>query len=222
MSTQTEPQTTEIPEVRSQKGTPTWEIALLFPDQGMWTEGEYLALDTNQLIEFCDGHLEFLPMPDMFHQDLVAFVYKLLLSLVEQQNLGRVYFAPLRIRTIPRKIREPDVVYVKPERIIDRRTPPNGADLVVEVVSPGEEARTRDLETKRKEYAQAGISEYWVIDPEAETVTVLALEGESYHEHGNFTKGQSATSVLLPEFAVDVAALFAAGQTEIEEKQNES
>ena len=222
MST-TESQTTEIPEVRSETGTPTWEIALLFPDQGTWTEGEYLALDTNQLIEFCDGHLEFLPMPDMFHQDLVAFVYKPLLSLVEQQNLGRVYFAPLRIRTIPRKIREPDVVYVKPERIIDRHTPPNGADLVIEVVSPGEESRTRDLETKRDEYARAGISEYWIIDPEIETVLVLALEGGSYREHGKFTKGQSATSVLLPGFALDVTALFAAGQAKTtEQKENKS
>ena len=212
MSTDIETQAPEIPEVRSRKGTPTWEIAFLFPDQGTWSEQEYLALDTNHLIEYCDGHLEFLPMTDMFHQDLVAFVYKLLTLFVEGQNLGRVYFAPLRIRTIPRKIREPDVVFVRPERIKDRRTPPNGADLVVEIVSPGEDARKRDLETKRDEYARAGISEYWIVDPEKETVKVLTLEGESYREHGQFQQGQTADSVLLEGFQLDVSALFAAGQ----------
>jgi hypothetical protein len=49
--------------VTERTGEPTWEIAHLFPIQGDWTEAEYLALDTNHLIEFSDGHLEFLPMP---------------------------------------------------------------------------------------------------------------------------------------------------------------
>ncbi len=223
MSTQTEVQPAQTAKVPSQKGTPTWEIAYLYPEQGQWTEAEYLRLDTNQLIEFCDGCLEFLPTPNMFHQDLVAFVYELLKALVVRKNLGRVYFSPLRVRTVEGAIREPDVVFVKPERIVDRHTPPNGADLVVEVISPGDEARKRDLETKREEYARAGISEYWIIDPETETVTVLALEGGSYREHGKFTKGQSATSKLLPEFALDVTALFAAGQAnETEKKENKS
>ncbi len=224
MSTQTEPQITEIPEVRSQNGTPTWEIARLFPNQGHWTEGEYLSLDTNRLIEFCDGRLEFLPMPGFLNQRLVVYILNLLQNYIVASKLdGEVLPAPLWVRTLPDAIREPDVVYVKPERIVGLHEPSNAADLVVEVVSPGKEARKRDLEEKRNEYAQAGISEYWIVDPETETVTVLALEGASYREHGKFTKRQSATSVLLPEFALDVKALFAAGQAkETEKKENKS
>lgn len=214
MSTQTELQTPEAADVRSRKGTPTWEIARLFPHQGEWTEADYLALDTNQLIELSDGCLEFLPIPTLFHQRFVLFVLEALRRYVAENNLeGDVLPAPLRIRTVPGKIREPDVVFIKPERIADRHSPPNGADLVVEIVSPGEDPRQRDLETKPEEYARAGIGEFWIVDPETQIVTVHSLEGDRYRVHGQFKKGQTADSVLLNEFRLDVSALFSTGQT---------
>src|SRR5207237_10469473 len=56
-------------------GEPTWEVARFYPLQGEWTEADYLALPTNQLVELSDGRLEFLPMPKHFHQMIVAFLY---------------------------------------------------------------------------------------------------------------------------------------------------
>src|SRR6516162_5863516 len=83
----------------------------------------------------------------------------------------------------------------------------DGADLVMEIVS--EDDRRRDLEIKRQEYAQAGIPEYWIVDPQEQRVIVLTLDGQSYRVHGEFVPGMQATSVLLPAFAVDVEAVFA-------------
>ena len=57
-------------------------------------------------------------------------------------------------------------------------------------------------------YAEAGIPEYWIVDPRVETVTVLRLAGGTYVEHGVFTRGDTATSALLGGFTVDVTALF--------------
>ena len=99
-----------------------------------------------------------------------------------------------------------------------------GADLVAEVVSP--DNPDRDLVTKRSDYAEAGIPEYWIADPRNETITVLKLSsaasaasrtGESrieqtYAEHGVFSRGQKATSVLFDGLAVDVAAAFDASK----------
>ena len=82
-----------------------------------------------------------------------------------------------------------------------------GADLVIEIVSPDD--RGRDTVRKRREYAQAGIPEYWLVDPAARTITVLVLAGNQYHEHGTFVTGSQATSPLLPGFLVDVSTLFA-------------
>ena len=81
-----------------------------------------------------------------------------------------------------------------------------GADLVMEVVSAGDEARRRDLTQKREEYAQAGIPEYWIVDPELGQITVLTLEDQIYVVHGEFKRGDRATSKLLPGFAVDVTS----------------
>ena len=84
----------------------------------------------------------------------------------------------------------------------------NGADLVMEVVS--DDDRRRDLEVKRREYATAGIPEYWIVDPKLKTITVLVLEGSSYVAHGEFALGDRATSHLLPGFEADVTTAFAA------------
>ena len=78
----------------------------------------------------------------------------------------------------------------------------------MEVVSDND--RRRDLETKRFEYAQAGIPEYWIVDPMLGEITVLTLSGERYEPAGVYKPGSQAASVLLPGFAVDMAAALAA------------
>jgi Uma2 family endonuclease len=200
------------PPTRSQRGAPAWEVALLLPFQGEWTEADYLALNTNHLIELSDGCLELLPMPTIFHQLILQFLFGLLDAHVKAQLLGRVLLAPLPVRLWPGKIREPDIAFFRPERIRNLRGQPEGADLAMEVVSEGAENRKRDVETKREEYARAGIAEYWIVDPQEQQITVLALDGQTYRTHGVFGLGTTATSVLLPGFTVAVDAVFAAGQ----------
>jgi Uma2 family endonuclease len=164
------------------------------------------------MIELSDGCLEVLPMPMPLHQLIVDFLFTLLKAFVAAHASGRVFFAPLPVRLWSGKFREPDVVYVKPERLPSLLKPPEGADLVMEVVSEGEENRGRDLDTKRKEYAKAAIAEYWIVDPEEEQITVLTLDGPAYRVHGVFEPGSEATSVLLPGFAVPVSSVFGVGQ----------
>jgi Uma2 family endonuclease len=201
-----------LPDRRSKRGEPTWEMARFYPAQGAWTESEYLALEANQLIEFSDGLLEFLPMPTILHQQIVKHVHNHLDAFVEANATGSVLFAPLPVRLRAGKFREPDIIYLKPERIKDVLKQPEGADLVMEVVSGEYEDRERDLKVKRVDYAAAKIAEYWIVDPEEQQITVLTLDGDAYREHGVFRPGERAASVLLPGFGVDVAAVFAAGQ----------
>ena len=195
-----------IEEPRSRLGPPVWELARLYPAQGHWTEEDYLALHTNQLIEFTRGVLEFLEVPTRKHQLIVAALYHKLYQYNLQRGLGEVHFAPLRIRVAPSTIREPDVLFLAKERLSEDTTiPPEGADLAMEVVSPSPESRERDLVKKRLDYALAGVSEYWIVDPAKETITVLALNGEVYETVGEYGIGQTATSQLLPGFEIDVA-----------------
>jgi Uma2 family endonuclease len=143
-----------------QDGEPTWDIAQLFPAQGTWSESEYFSLETNRRLEFSHGFLEFLPMPTVLHQRIVAFLYDALRAFVLGRSLGEVLFTGVRVRLWPGKFREPDVLFMHAEhaaRMTDEYW--EGADLVMEVVSSGDKDRRRDLTTKREEYAQTGISE---------------------------------------------------------------
>jgi Uma2 family endonuclease len=185
---------------------PTWDVALLFPAQGAWSEHEYLALNSNRLVEFSHGRLEVLPMPSDTHQSIVGFLYTVFLTFVQQTG-GVVRFAPLRLRLWPGKIREPDLMLLRDGSDPRRQNAYwTGADLIVEVVS--EDDPGRDLVTKRLEYAQAGIPEYWIVDPRNSTVAVLRLAGDAYQSHGVFGAEDMVTSAVFVGLAVPVRAVF--------------
>jgi Uma2 family endonuclease len=178
--------------------------------QGLWTEEQYLKLTdtTRRLIEFNDGDIEVLPMPTDKHQVLLEFLFLALRAFVTQSG-GKVLFAPLRMQVREGKYREPDLLVLRDARDARRQNRYwLGADLVVEIISPDDPER--DTRLKRADYAEAGIPEYWLVDPEAETVSVLQLADGQYREHGVFGRGTTATSPLLEGFTMDVAALFAA------------
>jgi Uma2 family endonuclease len=194
----------------SKRGEPAWNIALLYPRQGQWTEAEYLALNTKRLVELVDGCLEVLPVPTLLHQRILKWLFQLLDAWVTAHAIGEVHFAPLRVRLFPGNIREPDLIYLRPERIADLEKPLQGCDLAMEVVSPGTANERRDYEEKRAAYASAGVQEYWIVDPQESRITVLTLDGTSFRVHGEFVPGQQATSLMFPGFAVDVTGVFAA------------
>jgi len=195
--------------VSQQERGPAWQIARLFPDQGELTEGDYLLLTerSNRLAEFTDGHIEVLPMPTTAHQRIVRYLIGILMTLAG--NRGEVLFAPLRVRLRSGRFREPDVVFMLAEhaqRVGNEFW--DGADLVMEVVS--EDDPGRDLQTKREEYAEAGIPEYWIVDPRLRTATVLKLEEGRYVTHSEARDAGIVRSSLLDGFTADVGAIFAA------------
>jgi Uma2 family endonuclease len=183
------------------------EIDLL-PLQGLWTEEQYLRLtdQTNRFIEFTEGAVEVLPMPTRKHQAISRFLVLAFLAFVQPLG-GTVFYAPLRVRVAPGRFREPDLVL-----LLEVNDPRNqnafwlGADLVVEIVSP--DNVERDTVIKRADYAEAGIPEYWIVNPEEETITVLKLEGGAYMVHGVFGRGETASSGLLTGFTMGVDAVF--------------
>lgn len=193
----------------SQRGEPVWEVVCCFPRQGEWSEADYLEFETaNFPVELVDGCLEFLPRPNPSHQRLSRYLTRRLEDVVAAQSLGEVLCAPCPVRLWEGHLREPDVFFLRKERRVEGDKPPQGADLVIEIISPGSKNRERDLLDKRDDYAQAGIPEYWIVDPEDGAVTVLSLDGETYRVHGEFKPGSIATSPLLPEFQVNVTELF--------------
>jgi Uma2 family endonuclease len=193
------------------KPEPTWDLISFFPAQGEWTEQAYLALerrlDTHRLIELVDGRIEVLPVPTEEHQAIIGFLYEALVAIVRPMQLGRVFFAGLRVRMRTLNFREPDIVFLLKKNEHKRGNVFwRGADLAMEVVSADDP--DRDYVDKRLEYARAGIREYWIVDPRKRFITLLRLSKKAYVEHGVFRDGDQVTSLLLPAFSVNVTDVF--------------
>ena len=190
--------------------TQEWKdlLADILPTQGRWSEEEYLVLTDHRsrLIEFTDGFLEVLPMPTDRHQTILEFLFLAFFQFITPRG-GKVHLAPLRLQIRPGKFRQPDLLLLL--SATDPRRQDRfwlGADLALEVVS--KDKPERDLVDKRIDYAEGRVSEYWIINPQTETITVLRLRGPAYEEVGTYRRGDTAASVLMPGFAVAVAGLF--------------
>jgi Uma2 family endonuclease len=193
----------ESPADSPKAGEPAWRIALFYPEQGGWSEDDYLNLDGGPLVEFEHGFVEVLDSPTKEHQRIVQFLFVLLHAVVSQNTRGEVFVAPLPVRLRPGKFREPDIVFVDAGRA-EYKGIPDGADLVVEVISAAADGRRRDMQVKFIEYAAAGIAEYWIIDPENETIIVNHLVDHSYASSMTFQRADTAMSQRLPGFSVAV------------------
>jgi Uma2 family endonuclease len=180
----------------------------ILPRQGDWSEEAYLVLtdNRNRLVEYTDGFLEVLPMPTDKQQSVLQFLFLAFFGFAQPRG-GKVHFAPLRLRIRPGKFREPDLLLLL--SAADSRRQNRfwiGADVALEVVS--EEKTERDLVEKRGDYAEGRVPEYWIVNPQTETITVLHLRGEVYEEAGVYRRGESAASMVLAGFAVAAAAVF--------------
>lgn len=198
-----------------EKPEPAWDIARLFPPQGHWTEGSYLSFteSLNQLVELVDGRVEVLEMPTKSHQKVVHYLLQLLLAFLKARRLGDALSAPYRVRLRGENYREPDIVVYLAEhlsRFGERYG--EGADVVMEVVSGDAASRARDYEDKRRDYAAAGIPEYWIVDPAQRRIVVLSLEGAAYTAYGEFGVGEEAESKVLAGLRINVARVFEAGE----------
>ena len=193
-----------------QPGDPVWQLAAMFPRQGSWSVDDYLQLDAGRLVEFDNGSIEVLEMPTLEHQRIVQFLYRYLFAIVTANRLGEVFVAPLPVRLWEGKYREPDVIFLGSQRQTDKGYP-DGADLVIEVVSDDTESRRRDLKIKPPEYARAGISEYLIVDPYDSVIILHRLTGQEYKTsiHKN---GESVASVLIPTFDLLVDDVLAAAK----------
>jgi Uma2 family endonuclease len=195
----------------SKVGEPAWEAAYFFPPQGYWSEETFLQIHSNRMAELVAGRLEILPMPTPLHQLIVIYFLDAIRKYLTQHQVGgMVLVAPTPTRLFPGTIREPDVLYISPAHLPeDLEEYPSKIDFAVEIVSEGVEARRRDYEDKRVDYAKAGISEYWIVDPQQSLISVLTLEGGQYSVSQECPPGGAAHSLLLKGFTIAVDEIWA-------------
>jgi Uma2 family endonuclease len=188
-------------------------VATLFPSQGNWDEGDYFGLTnrTKRPIELTDGRIDLLSWPTMTHQRLLWYLVKQLDAFVSERRLGEPMFIGIRVRLRENKYRMPDVMFMSnahADRVHNDYW--DVPDLVMEVV--GEDNPERDHVVKVDDYADAGVAEYWIVDPRERSMVVLRLEGGRYITHGEAGMTGTIESALLLGFIVEADAVWAAAE----------
>jgi Uma2 family endonuclease len=144
---------------------------------------EFLArADEDTLAEWVQGEVRPYSPASRTHQELVGFLNALLSAYVELHRLGVVLPAPFQMK-LPRSGREPDLLFIAQEHL--HRLHPTHlegpADLVIEIVSP--ESAPRDRGEKFYEYQEAGIPEYWLIDPQSQWAEFYQRDERGRFQH---------------------------------------
>lgn len=185
----------------------TFEEYLSYSD-AMPLEGRY---------ELIDGALVQLPPESRLNSTIAVRILLILAAAgvsVELIHPGKCEVQVPVLQPQDAANRYPDLVVLRPEHLdltqrrltITLEMPP--PRLVVEVVSPGKTNRDRDYIHKRAQYAAIGVPEYWLIDPGAQTVLMLSLQGETYHEIGLFGQLDAIASIEFAGLRLAVAQIF--------------
>jgi len=140
-----------------------------------WTYSDLVALPDDQLRhELIDGEHFVTPSPNTAHQTILGRLFIRLSRYVARHRSGEVLFAPFDVKLSAHTVLVPDLVYFTAgrfEQAVNEKHATAAPDLAVEILSPG--TRRRDLGRKRAVYDREGVQEYWLVDPAAESITVL-------------------------------------------------
>lgn len=177
-----------------------------------FTYADLLALpEDGKRHEIIDGEHLVSPSPKTNHQRVSAAVHYHLMAHVRTHRLGEVFAAPLDVVLGEGEVVEPDLFFISKDRSLfaTERNIQGAPDLVVEILS--EWNRRIDEITKRDLYARHGVLEYWIVDPELETVKVYRASEQRFLRIAELAKenGDSLTTPLLPGLSIPLGEVFA-------------
>ena len=170
-----------------------------------------LPFSEEKQYELLGGEIIMVPSPRPRHQIISSALEFELRQFVKERELGTVLHAPLDVvlgEGDERDVAQPDILYISTDRVdIIQADEIRGApDLVIEITSPSTEKYDRGY--KRSLYTRSGVREYWIVDPDTETIEVLSLTEMGYERFGKFDRTDTLTSSLLAELEIPLADVF--------------
>ncbi len=184
-------------------------MALRRSDPQPMTYDEYCLLpDDGKRYQVIEGELFVSPAPRTTHQDIIIQLATLLHTYVKAHGLGKVYVAPTDVLLGPTTVVQPDILFIRHENLgiiteLNIQGPP---DLCIEVLSPGTESV--DRERKMAVYARYGVSEYWIINPLRQIVSVYGRNGDRFVLKREVIEDDTVASDVVTGFQADVTPIF--------------
>ena len=180
-------------------------MTALAKEQSAWEE--YLALPENTLAEFINGEIYFMASPSRKHQEIISELHLAVGNyLKSKNNTCRVYPAPFGVKLERDKNNylEPDITVVCDRNKLTDSGCEGAPDWIIEVASPSDLAH--DYITKLSMYREAGVREYWIVNPMDEAVLVYHLEEPDFGVH-TFTFADRVTSRVFPDLIIDFSEI---------------
>ncbi len=174
------------------------------------TYDDYLSLpDDGRRYEIIGGDLHVTPAPGLSHQRISRNLEFILHAHVRRHRLGEMLYAPVDVILGPNDVVQPDLVFVSSARrgILSERGVEGAPDLVIEILSPA--TSRRDQGIKAKLYARAGVAHYWILSPEAQTLTELVLQEGRYDTRGVHVSPAAVETAVLPGLSIGLDEVFA-------------
>lgn len=173
------------------------------PEEWFTVDDFFALIEEGRKADLIDGVI-YVASPDTpRHHKLAAFLEFVLSGYVERRKLGEVYGSRVAFVLTESDAPEPDVAFLSEERldIIGDVRIQGSPDVAVEIVS--RESRARDYGKKRKLYEEAGVREYWIIDPLKQRTLFLRLRDAQF-EAVPLENGRIYRSEAVPGFWLDV------------------
>jgi Uma2 family endonuclease len=169
---------------------------------------DYILLPEDKRYEILAGDLYLVPAPDIRHQRVSIQLSTALHQRAKERGLGTVLEAPCDVVLSQQDIVQPDLLFIREQRsgIMGEQNIQGAPDIVIEILSKA--TRDRDMQVKRKMYSSFGIQEYWIVDPEADTVEVLIWSELGYVSTGIQGKSDRLCSPLLPYLQLLLSEVF--------------
>lgn len=162
---------------------------------------DYWELPEGEPVELIYGRLIVSPSPNLLHQAISLVLSEFLLK-SSRQGGGRAVAAPADVTLADHSIVQPDLLYIAKERREIAKSHVEGPpDLVIEILSPSNTRRDR-LE-KMQLYAESGVAEYWIVDPEERHFEFYLNRDGKYEVQPQ--RDDKFTSPRLPELAINLA-----------------
>ncbi|NOY76348.1 MAG: Uma2 family endonuclease [Calditrichaeota bacterium] len=177
--------------------------------QERFTYDDYKNLPNDgKRYEIIEGELLMAPSPKTSHQKLVGNLFIQLAHFIKEHSLGQIFTAPLDVILSAINIVQPDILFISRDResIITEDNIQGAPDLIIEVVSPFSAKLDRTI--KKKLYYAYSVKEYWIADPEEETIDVFVWTIDGYELRGTFSKSDHLRSSLLKTLDLNLEAVF--------------
>ena len=147
------------------------------------------------------------------HQDVLLNIAVALDRYVHANRLGIIFIGPVDVVFTREWVLTPDILYIQESRkwIMTEKNISGAPDLAIEVLS--DDTRKRDEITKRRAYEEFGVGEYWIIDPELESIKVYRCNAANRYDRvvelSTETENAKFTSPLFPDLEIPLAEIFA-------------